>query len=338
VASDLESRWQLYRLLGEPFRLRLLALAREEELAMGELAELLDESMPNVSRHAAALRQAGLLTERRHGTRSFVRLTPGKEADPVVKDALSVGYGLCEDEGRLLRIAEVVRARDARSREFFSRAAPKEALQQFTAELPAFLMALRELVPERGLALDAGTGDGAWLDALAPLYDRVIAVDRSPEQLARAQQRVALRGYANVTLLCADLGDDALARAAGAGANLVVAARVLHHAPRPRAVLDALVRLLRPGGRLVVVDYKRHADEAFRENQADVWNGFEADELEAHAVDAGLREVRVTSLPAPLLQGMSDGHIGWQALSGVRPAPPARARDDSETGVKEIQS
>jgi ArsR family transcriptional regulator len=77
TAVGLEGRWQLYRLLGEPFRLRLLALAREEELAMGELAELLDESLPNVSRHAAALRQAGLLSERRHGTRSFMRLTAG---------------------------------------------------------------------------------------------------------------------------------------------------------------------------------------------------------------------------------------------------------------------
>jgi SAM-dependent methyltransferase len=323
--SATEGRWLLYRLLSEPFRLRLLALAREEELAMGELAELLDESMPNVSRHAASLRQAGLLVERRHGTRSFMRLSSGFEGDPVLLDALTVGRQLCQEEGRLLRIADVVRARDAKSREFFTGAAPKEPLRQFTAELPAFLMALKELVPERALALDAGTGDGAWLDALAPLYDRVIAVDRSAEQLGRAEQRVALRGYSNVTLLRADLGDEALATAVGEGANLVVAARVLHHAPRPWVTLDALVRLLRPGGRLVVVDYKRHADEAFRESQADVWNGFEPDELETHARAAGLRQVRVTSLPAPLLAGTSDGHIGWHALTGVRPAVPARA-------------
>jgi ArsR family transcriptional regulator len=314
-----DGRWQLYRLLGEPFRLRLLALAREEELAMGELAELLDESLPNVSRHATALRQAGLLAERRHGTRSFVRLAPHAAEDAVVLDALGVGRALCEEEGRLLRIADVVRARDARSREFFARDAQQSELRHFTAELPAFLMALRDLVPQRGLALDAGTGDGAWLDALAPLYDRVVAVDRSPEQLARAAERVALRGYSNVTLLCAEVGDDALARQVGDGADLVVAARVLHHAARPWAVLEALVRLLRPGGRLVAVDYQRHADEAFRERQADVWNGFEAEELEQNARAAGLREACVTRLPASLLEGTSDGHIGWQALSGVRP-------------------
>src|SRR5688572_11762727 len=286
---------------------------------MGELAELLDESLPNVSRHAAALRQAGLLAERRHGTRSFVRLAAGAEADAVVADALGVGRSLCEEEGRLLRIAEIVRARDARSREYFARTAGEPELAHFTAELPAFLTALKQLVPQRGLALDAGTGDGAWLDALAPLYDRVVAVDRSPEQLARAGERVALRGYSNVTLLCAEVGDDALARQVGDGADLVVAARVLHHAARPWAVLEALVRLLRPGGRLVAVDYQRHADEAFRERQADVWNGFEAEELEQNARAAGLREARVTRLPGSLLEGMSDGHIGWLALSGVRP-------------------
>jgi len=173
---------------------------------------------------------------------------------------------------------------------------------------------------------DAGTGDGAWLDALAPIYDRVVAVDRSPQQLARAAERVALRGYSNVTLLCAEVGDDALAREVGDGADLVVAARVLHHAARPWVVLAALVRLLCPGGRLVAVDYQRHADEAFRERQADVWNGFEAEELEQNARAAGLREARVTRLPAALLAGMSDGHIGWHALSGVRPATSVSSR------------
>jgi ArsR family transcriptional regulator len=258
--------------------------------------------------------------ERRHGTRSFVRLAPHALADAVVLDALGVGRGLCEEEGRLLRIADIMRARDARSREFFARAAEQPELRSFTAELPAFLMALRGLVPQRGLALDAGTGDGAWLDALAPLYDRVVAVDRSPQQLARAGERAALRGYSNVTLLCAEVGDDALARELGDGADLVVAARVLHHAARPWLVLSALVRLLRPGGRLVVVDYQRHGDDAFRERQADVWNGFDAEELEQNAHAAGLREARVTPLPASLLAGTSDGHIGWLALSGVRPA------------------
>jgi ArsR family transcriptional regulator len=316
----LEARWQLYRLLGEPFRLRLLALAAEEELALGELAELLDESQPNVSRHAGPLRQAGLLAERRHGTRTFVRLSEEVEGDAVILDALSIGRALCTEEGRLQRIPELVRQRDARTREFFARPLPHTEPAALAAELPAYLQALRELVPARDLAVDAGTGDGVLLDALAPIFKRVIAVDRSDAQLERAAERVLLRGYSNVSLLSAELGDDAIRRAVGPGADVVVASRMLHHAPRPRVALEALTRLLKPGGRLVIVDYQRHADESFRERQADVWNGFEAEELEAHARAAGLADVHTRELPQGLVQAQADPHIGWQALVAVRAA------------------
>src|SRR5436853_7160492 len=114
-----KKRWELYRLLSEPVRLQLLALAAEEELAIGELAELLGESQPNVSRHAAPLKQAGLLAVRKQGTRALVRLDDGAGEDPVVRDALESGRALCEEDGSLARIGDVLRARDAVAREFF---------------------------------------------------------------------------------------------------------------------------------------------------------------------------------------------------------------------------
>src|SRR3954465_3583476 len=98
--APLDARWQLYRLLSDPFRLRLLALAAEEELALGELADLLGESQPNLSRHAAPLRQAGLLSERRQGTRTLVRLNAAAKSDPVVCDALFAGPAVgCSGRG-----------------------------------------------------------------------------------------------------------------------------------------------------------------------------------------------------------------------------------------------
>jgi ArsR family transcriptional regulator len=328
-----EARWQLYRLLGEPVRLRLLALAEHEELALGELAELLGEALPNVSRHAAPLRQAGLLAERRHGTRTFVRLADEALADPVIRDALVAGRALCSADGSLDRIREIVERRDARTREFFDRPSAGDEPMSLAAELPAYLLALSVLVPDRGFAVDAGTGDGVLLDALAPIFGRVVGIDRSEAQLARAARRVAERGYSNVTLLCAELGDEVIAETVGAGADVVVAARMLHHAPRPLAAMEALVRLLRPGGKLVVIDYERHADEAFRERQADVWNGFEPSELEAHAEAAGLVDVRARTLPSGLVQSARDGHIGWQVLVGTR--PPRETRRDASSSRKE---
>lgn len=324
AAVGISSRCQLYRLLSEPFRLRLLALSQEEELALGELAELLSESQSNVSRHAAQLRQAGLLSERRHGTRTFVRLSDSSRADPVVVDALSAGRVLCREDGSLSRVSEVVRGRDAGAREFFERPLATSDPSAPATELPAYLHLLRLLIGERGLAVDVGTGDGALLDVLCPIFERVVAVDRSQAQLERAEQRVARRGYRNVELLRAELDDPTLARAVGEGADLVVAARVLHHAVRPAAAIRALSALLRPGGRLWVVDYERHADESFRKQQADVWSGFDGTELCAHAHAAGLAEASIEPLPRGLAGRAPDGHLSWHALTAMRPRSPAR--------------
>src|SRR3954464_13288838 len=114
--APLDARWQLYRLLSEPFRLRLLALAAEEELALGELADLLGESQPNVSRHAAPLRQAGLLAERKQGTRTLVRLPPDALSDAVVRDAVAAGRALCTEDGSLARVTDILRGRDEKTR------------------------------------------------------------------------------------------------------------------------------------------------------------------------------------------------------------------------------
>jgi ArsR family transcriptional regulator len=316
-----DARWQLYRLLSDPTRLRVLALAAEEELSVSELAELLEEPQPNVSRHATPLRQAGLLSDRRHGTRTLVRLADGAAEDAVVADGIATGRKLCRADGSLERIAEVVARRDARTREFFAQPGGGEV--GISAELPAYLSALGVLLEQNELAVDAGTGDGVLLDLLAPLFRRVIAVDRSQARLARAHERVRARGFDNVELVEEQIGAEALREKLGPGADLVVASRILHHAPRPRLVVKQLADMLRPSGRLIVIDYGRHEDEALREQQADVWMGFGPDELASHAKSAGLVAVRVAPVPATLARSGFDAHIPWLSLTAVRPPRPA---------------
>jgi DNA-binding transcriptional ArsR family regulator len=320
-------RWELYRVLSEPARLRLLALAAHEELSIGELAELLDESQSNVSRHTSALRHAGLLQDRREGTRTLVRLAPEAGADPVVGDALTSGRGLCEGDGSLARVADVVRAREALAREFFARPANAKAkVDAAPAEMGAYLVALASLLPNRGLALDAGTGDGSLLEVLAPVYERVVALDRSEAQLARARERAAARGFSNVTFVQGELDGREVKRAvvertarAGradakvAGADAVFASRVLHHASQPGKVVTQLASLCAPGGALVILDYARHDDESMRE-QADVWLGFEAAELREFARAALLTDARVTSIPAPFCGAGPDRGLPWQVM------------------------
>ncbi|HEY8088372.1 MAG TPA: metalloregulator ArsR/SmtB family transcription factor, partial [Polyangiaceae bacterium] len=291
-------RWELYRVLSEPVRLRLLALAGDDELSIGELAELLGESQPNVSRHATALRQAGLLGDRKEGTRTLVRLAPEVAGDAVVADALASGRALCEKDGSLQRVAEVLRAREAAAHEFFARPG-RTRVDAPPAEAGAYLAALALLLDRRSLAVDVGTGDGRLLEVLAPVFERVVAVDRAEAQLARARERVAARGFSNVTLVEGELDGKDLRRAVGAGADAVFASRVLHHAPQPGKVVGQLASLCAPGGAVVVIDYAHHDDESMRD-QADAWLGFEPAALRRFARSAGLEEARVARIPPAL--------------------------------------
>ncbi len=311
-------RWELYRVLSEPARLRLLALAAQEELSIGELAELLQESQPNVSRHATALRHAGLLRDRREGTRTLLRLADDASDDAVVRDALASGRALCERDGSLARIGEVLRTREAAAREFFARPA-KAKIDAVPAEIGAYLAALAPLLPKRALALDAGTGDGSLLEVLAPVYERVVAIDRSDAQLAHARERAAARGFTNVTFVQGELDGRELMQAVrpgakqAAGADAVFASRVLHHAPQPERVVAQLASLCAPGGALVVLDYASHDDESMR-TQADTWLGFDAAELRRFARAASLVDARVTNIPAPFCGTGPDKHLPWQVM------------------------
>lgn len=310
------TRWELYKLLGEPIRLRLLALTAAEELAIGELAELLDESQPNVSRHISSLRRVGLLKERKQGTRVFVALADGADKDAVIADALISGRAIATEDGSLSRVAGIVRARDAQTREFFGKPRDASAVMQLPPELPAYLAALAPLIPERALAVDAGTGEGKLLDVLAPVFKHVVGVEREEAQLARANERVAKRHYANVDLIRGDI-DDAEVRALvkkHGGANVVFASRVLHHAARPAHAMKALADLLREGGSVVVIDYAPHEDEALRAEQADVWLGFSKEDLLGWAKRAGLSGAEVHPIPTTMNGAGPDKHLSWQVL------------------------
>lgn len=319
------ARWELYRLLGEPVRLRLLALAAEEELAIGELAELLREGQPNVSRHVAPLKKAGLLVVRKHGTRVLARLSEAAERDPVVQDGVRSGRGLCEADGSLGRVAEVVAQRDENAREFFGEQRRALDPSELPPELPAYLAALAPLLPRRKLAVDAGTGAGVLLDVLAPIFEQVVAIDRERVQLDLTRQRLNARGYHNVQLTC-DAYDAPNVRAQVrelGGADVVFASRVLHHAPRPQASVEALASLLHAQGALVVLDYCPHEDESMREREADLWLGFSSEELCKFAQRAGLADASVRSIPPSFYGQGPDSHLAWQCLV-ARAVQPGR--------------
>lgn len=288
-------RADLFRLLGDEDRLRLLALCSEEELTVGELAALLGESQPQVTKKSQALRDAGLIVARRDGTRTLLRSQA--VTDVVVDAALTEGKSICARDGSLARIAQIIAQREEHSRRYFDASAATEAPPAPGLELFGLLPMFAPLLPGRALAVDVGTGDGPLLPLLSPLYDRVIAVDRSPARLARCAARIAALGLPNVRLREGDVDDADLAAEVDqrGGADLVLMARVLHHAARPDDAAAAAARLLRRGGHLLVLDYLPHDDEALRE-QGDVWLGFDPARLRGCLETARLDVVAVTPL------------------------------------------
>jgi DNA-binding transcriptional ArsR family regulator len=291
-------RADLFRLLGDEDRLRLLALCAEEELTVGELATLLGESQPQVTKKTQPLREVGLLASRRDGTRTLLKSEI--IADPVITAALEEGRSLCSKDGSLARVPRVVAQREELSRRLFDAAAAGEPAPPppVDSELLAWIPLLAPLLPGHALAIDLGTGEGTLLPLLSPLYERVVAVDRSPARLARCGARIATWGLPNVRLREGSVDDPALAQEIDSrgGADLVVMARMLVHASRPQDAIASAMRLVRPGGHLVIVDYLPHDDESLREH-GHVWLGFESQKLRAWLEGAKLSVLALQPFP-----------------------------------------
>jgi DNA-binding transcriptional ArsR family regulator len=305
LATPPASRAELFRLLGDEDRLRLLALCAAEELTVGELATLLGESQPQVTRKSQPLREAGLLAARRDGTRTLLRAEPS--VDPVVLAALEAGRAACLGDGSLAEIPTLLAQREEASRQFFSReAAPPELERPSTPAWAPFLPLLAPLVAGRALAVDVGAGEGTLLPLLSPIFERVVAIDRSAARLARCAERVSALRLPNVRLREGTADDAAVVQEIerAGGADLVVLARVLHHAARPQDLVASAARLLRAGGHLALVDHVPHDDERLRE-QGHVWLGFEPARLRGFLESLGLQIAfagRLASDETPALQ------------------------------------
>ena len=291
------ARAELFRLLGDDDRLRLLALCSEDELTVGELATLLGESQPQVTKKSQPLREVGLVGSRRDGNRTLLRSQA--TVDPVIEAALEEGRLLCSKDGSLSRVAAVVAQREDLSKRFFDQA-PEVGVESsaMANELARWLPLFAPLLPGHELAIDLGTGDGSLLPILSGLYSRVIGVDRSASRLARCSARIAAWGLPNVRLREGDVDDAGVLAEVDQrrGGDLVVMARVLRYAARPHEVIASATRLLRPGAHLAIVDHVAHDDESMREH-GHVWLGFEPSKLRTWLEAAGLEVITIAPMP-----------------------------------------
>ena len=282
--------------LADPVRGRLLVALERHELAVGELATVLQLPQSTVSRHLKTLVDAGWVAARADGPSRRYRFAPDAPGETrtlwkAVRGPLAQLPSAATDQSRL---RAVLAERRAATRAFYSGAA--QAWDRLRVELfgaRADLMALLALLDDRMTVGDLGCGTGAVADALAPFVRRVVAVDHSREMLDVARRR--LDGRDNVELREGDL--EALPVVDGElDAALLVL--TLHHVPDPDAVFAEAARALRPGGRLVVIDMAPHDREGYRAEMGHVWLGFGDVQLAGWFQAAGFGPSRYTLLPA----------------------------------------
>jgi ArsR family transcriptional regulator len=289
--------------LGDLARARILLLLEGQELTVAELCQVLQAPQSTVSRHLKALGDAGWLASRAEATSRLYR----HRRDEVAADARRLwqlvraqvaSAAPALEDGR--RLDAVLARRRSRSQEFFSSAA--DQWDRVRAELfgrTFHLAALLGLLDTEWVVGDLGCGTGQATDALAPCVRTVIAVDESAAMLQAARRR--LRACANVELRRGSLEDLPIDDAALDAALCVL---VLHHLPEPARALAEAARVLRPGGRLLVVDMLPHDREAYRQQMGHLWLGFAPEQIRAELEAAGFDDVRCRALaPDPHVQG-----------------------------------
>ncbi|MEZ5966997.1 MAG: metalloregulator ArsR/SmtB family transcription factor [Planctomycetota bacterium] len=292
MATDLLLK--VFKTLTDPTRMRLLALLEREELAVQELTEILGTPQSTVSRHLGILREAGLLRDRREGTHAYYSfLLP---ADPVWHDAWEMTRAALADDpdarADAAALAAVFRARAARTRAWFDSVGPEwDVLRRVFNDDAQRARAITKLVPSGLRVADIGTGTGVLAIELARAGLDVVAVDHADKMLAAAHKNAAAAGLA--TRIQFRAGAATALPLADAEVDAVFAHMVLQYLPRPQDAVAEMARVLRPGGRVVLVDFVAH-DRTWMQHKLNAhWLGFAPEMVHEWLTQAGFDHIAV---------------------------------------------
>ena len=304
--------------MADSTRLRILMLLREMELSVGELASVLAQSQPRVSRHLKILADAGVLERRKEGSWVFLTLSPRG----ATEDLFALTDSWADPQAEALFASdrsrtEAVRAERAAAanRYFASHAEMWDQIRSLHVAESEVETAIDRALGRRSLGrlIDIGTGTGRMIELFGPRSAEAIGIDRSSDMLRLARVKLEAAGIASSLrqgdMYALPLEDEV--------ADTIIIHQVLHYAHSPAAAIIEAARVLKPGGTMLVVDFAAHEREDLRERDAHIRLGFEDRAMAEWFASAGLANDHVEHLEG--------GELTVSLWRAVKPAERARA-------------
>lgn len=281
---------QSLRALSEPTRLRLLALLLEEELTVAELQDALGMGQSRISASLGMLRRQGLVLDRRVGKNIYYAAVPTALAP--LREAIAAALAeLSEGERDRHALQLVLNKRRDRAADYFDKLAGKFGRTYIPGRSwQALAHGLLRLMPPLVIA-DLGAGEGTLSQLLARTARHVIAIDNSPNMVEYGSRIAIENGFNNLEYRLGDLEDPPID---SDSVDVVLFSQALHHATRPQRAIENAFRILKPGGRILILDLASHTYEQARELHAHVWLGFSGIELHAMLDKAGFGDPEVS--------------------------------------------
>lgn len=281
---------KILKLLSDPTRLRILRLLGQEDLTVAELQQILGMGQSRTSAHLGQLKAEGLVSDRRAGRNIYY--ARGSKVPSAVSELIeSGGDELPEAAADDAAVKLVLRKRQDKAGEYFNQLAGKFGRTYVPGRSwRALAHGLLRLLPPMVIA-DLGAGEGTLSQLLAKTAKKVIAIDNAPAMVEFGSQLAAEHGLKNLEYRLGEIEDPPIK---ASSVDLVLFSQALHHAASSGKALSAAHKILKPGGRLMILDLLSHSFEQARTLYAHVWLGFSEVELLRLIEKAGFRDAEVS--------------------------------------------